>query len=246
MDCDGDVDLWTGESGSVAPNYSNMYMNDGFGYFVAEPLRFPRLFNETSLLEDGTLGNYYGLAGSFCDLDRDGDNDLYFGGEIGSGAVPQDFVMVNNGFGYFRIAPAVLPLSPPEQGGPRTVDVTCRDLNLDGWPDLILGRDQSLFVWYNRGGLNFEDVTSQLFGSNPGTGLDWQVTDMNGDGWPDIYRAGGSGGHFFINNAGTAFTAIDAPSGPPGELIDANGDGKMDFVVVDLATTPALWLNTQP
>ncbi|MCH7533126.1 MAG: VCBS repeat-containing protein [Gemmatimonadetes bacterium] len=241
VDCDGDVDLWTGESGSLPPNYSNIYVNDGFGHFVAEPLRFPRLFNESSLLEDGSMGNYNWLVGDFCDLDRDGDNDLYLGGQIGSGAVPRDFIMVNDGFGHFRKAPAVLPSDQgllPER-------VVCRDMNLDGLPDLVLFRPPLFLLWYNRGDLVFEDVTTEVFGGNPGSGLSLQVADLNGDGWPDIHPNSGSPPIFYINNGGAAFLQIDAP-GPSAELIDANGDGKLDVVIVVLGGgggTIALWLN---
>lgn len=92
-------------------------------------------------------------------------------------------------------------------------------------------------------------MTTQLFVSNPGTGLDWQVADVNGDGWPDIYVAAEPVGSFLINNGGATFLAIDAPPGA-GELIDANGDGRMDFVDPfpggPAMNPPILWLNRQP
>ncbi len=67
-------------------------------------------------------------------------------------------------------------------GGSR---VSWCDYDLDGWPDLLLGRD----LYRNRSGQGFTNVSGSVFAdSNRGNGGVWG--DLDGDGVPDLVTSG--------------------------------------------------------
>ena len=175
VDCDGDADLIVLNSLSKA---TLLYINDGTGGLIAENDR---------LAASGL--SFPGSKAEFCDIDRDGDNDVVFG----TTGLYDNRILVNDGFGRLRNAPASLP--PDYFGVINNVAGTmaCIDLNLDGWPDILL-------------------------------------SPFPGDG------------ALLLNAGGDAFVSQDFPWFG-GSLVDANGDGKMDYLYPGHApgVAPRLW-----
>ena len=124
---DGWADLYVGKSGDNylgAPNV--LLINDGSGCFTDQtaariPAEPPAATTEIAA----------------ADLDKDGDLDLAVANRCrrgpGCGAESEDYVLINNGQGFFTL----VPLNPGQTTDSRSVAVG--DLNKDTWPDLVLG-----------------------------------------------------------------------------------------------------------
>jgi hypothetical protein len=221
FDCDGDPDLFVGNLNSETQSQrAFLYVNAG-GMLTHEPSRIPSLF---------AAGTAAAISSTSCDLDRDGDVDLVIG-RMGSDT-PQysrDFILVNDGFGNFRLAPATLP-APPFGVGSISSDVWCTDLDRDGWPDLVWGYAESntstttqLAIWANRGNLEFDDVPL----ATPVTRSVKGVVDFNADGWPDLLIDDSYGG--LLNRASFMFDRL--PEAQPGSFFfDVDGDGLLDAI----------------
>lgn len=105
--------------------------------------------------------------------------------------------------------------------------VGAADFNKDGWTDLFFcGNMVESKLYLNKGGFEFEDITSSAGITNQGkwaTGV--SIVDINQDGWPDIYVcfAGPYGpalrtNQFYINNKDNTFSEKAAELG-----LDDNG-----------------------
>ena len=204
-----------------------LYINDGTGVLIAENDR---------LAASGL--SFPGSKAEFCDIDRDGDNDVVYG----TGGLHGNRILVNDGFGRLRNAPASLP--PAYFGVTNNVAGTmaCIDLNLDGWPDVVLLNlaefgESYLSVWLNRTDLLFEKVVLFEQRAKPDRDL-WGVVDANDDGWPDILLSPFPGdGALLLNDGGDAFVSQDFPWFG-GSLVDANGDGKNGLpLILDMHPT---------
>jgi hypothetical protein len=174
---------------------------------------------------------FVGSAADFCDIDRDGDVDLVLGASV----YHENRVLVNDGFGRFRHASATFP---PDHFGfvNSSRKVFCSDLDLDGWPDVVMLNtgenrgDDYISVWLNRGDLVFEEGV--LFDQRGGETEDLKrVVDVNGDGWPDILlTAFPPDGALLLNSGGDGFVSLNLPIIVGGSLVDADGDGKLDYL----------------
>lgn len=245
IDCDGDPDVFTSDLSSAIGGRAYLYVNDGAGHLVHDAPRLP------ADIADGSLSV---LSAASCDFDRDGDPDLFLG-RWGS-ATPDplhDFLLVNDGFGRFRRVDGTLP---PSHFGAETIpsDVACGDLDLDGWPDLVIGSSGSNFggadhlaVWMNRGDLVFEEVVAFEQRPEEGSNALYELTDMNGDGWLDVVRGPSfPQGALLINAEDGSFTTGDLPRDAV-HFIDANGDGRKDALWPGVnnegcACAPEFWI----
>jgi hypothetical protein len=182
-------------------------------------------------------------------VDRDGDPDLVLG-EIGFSG---DVLLINDGFGSFHQAPHEA-LPPPyfTTGDYLTAEIKTADVDLDGWPDLLVSatpgyNDGHLAYWKNNGDGTFTDATA---GNIPqpwaGTGVEgWifrlHIADFNGDGWPDML----ADRHLLINQGGTFVDATGDVYGLHDDRvemrdystfiafpIDADKDGSNDILVM--------------
>ena len=75
------------------------------------------------------------------------------------------------------------------------------------------------------------------------------VVDVNDDGWPDILLTPFQpDGAVLLNFGGDAFVSVNLPSPAGGSLVDADGDGKLDYLSPgdapgggDPGVAPRLW-----
>ena len=123
---------------------------------------------------------------SLCDLDHDGDLDLFVGGRCKPGQFPQpaSSYLFENTNGEFRYDPQ---RSSPFASVGNVSGSLWSDLNGDGWPDLVLACDSGpLRVFANQSGTLLEQT--EAWGLSDEIGL-WNgiaTGDFNGDGRPDL------------------------------------------------------------
>ncbi|MEO2004380.1 MAG: CRTAC1 family protein, partial [Candidatus Poribacteria bacterium] len=213
-DNDGDPDLYVTAFG---PNL--LYRNDGDGSF-------------TDVTASAGVGDPAWSAGAtFCDIDLDGDLDLYVA----------NYVEYDLGADY----------PPCMESGLRTY---CHPRHFDGAPDVLYRNNgDGTFSDTTR-----EAGILDLGGPNTGKGLGVVAADLNNDGAPDIYVANDDTPNFLFQNDGTGrFTEIAlisgcaysgdgvAQAGMGVDVGDYDGDGLMDIFVTNLSyETNALYRST--
>lgn len=237
-DVEGDADLDIYLCNYDAPN--RLWLNDGKGNF-------------TESASDAGL-DYAGPSHTpyFYDLDNDGDLDLYLMtnrlffptgrpavaasdlGPDGKPRVKPEFAA------YFRMV--MPPENYVEEGAPAGRKPQPFLLEY-GHPDRLYRNDGP-----GAGGApKFTDVTrASGMADAPGHGLSVLVWDVNGDGLPDIYVANDytDPDCVWINEGGLRFRQAVADYLPQtafssmgSDIGDFNGDGRLDFMVPDMAGT---------
>jgi hypothetical protein len=152
--------------------------------------------------------------------------------------------------------------------------VDFRDLNNDGFPDIVLValQDETFPIYQNDRHGEFTDITAKsgmALLSSPMSGYSANIGDFDNDGWKDIFVSRGDvqspamadlrkvdqNNTVFRNLAGAKWSALTEEAGfnaqPPrrhrGAAIgDFNHDGKLDIVVTALAAPAELWINDSP
>lgn len=234
-DCDGDIDILEGQlTNDIASAPNRLQLNDGNGNFVDKAGALPA--------EVAGIG-FYGAA--FCDLDADGDPDIYIA-QLGvlPGIAAADIVLANDGTGSFRLLPGRrAPESRVGDSTQRPADLKCLDYDGDGYNDILKPNEAdenypAFELLRNNGDMTFTDVTDSHFVQTPLLGGAYRpfIADLNSDGWPDVL-AQGTGDYLRIYwNNGNGFTeyrfaqdtAIDT-RGASTTLADFNGDGRTDI-----------------
>ncbi len=220
-DGDGDKDVTTVAQFSAA---LTVHKNPGNGIFPV-PARFP-------------IGQFTDAVES-ADIDHDGDIDIVTNNEV-SIISPDGVVMVqkNNGDGTFQ--PAVSYLQPKN-----FADMKLRDINGDGFVDLVLAPDGSDAPYHfgtalnNGNGTFAPTVVTQVFSCGDGS-ID--AFDLDADGDRDVVLTeeegcvGGPPPRIFIfrNDGNQNFFAFP-PLMPGGFAFgiagaDATGDGRVDLI----------------
>ncbi|CAM2070693.1 CRTAC1 family protein [Sulfidibacter corallicola] len=186
-----------------------------------------------------------------ADVDRDGDEDLFFvSGSQGANALYR-----NNGDGTFTDIAEAAGVALPERFdcGPVFADFTA-----DGWPDLFLGGIQGSkpLLLANNGDGTFRDVTTSTGITAQGDTFGGVFGDIDRDGDLDLFLAFWTTqheGYLWRNNGDGTFTSIDEAAGIAEALVgvnafapgfaDLNGDHWPDLVVVADFKTSTYFLN---
>jgi len=192
---DNDIDIILNNTGGNKVG-SKLYINDGNGYFTTNSNRLPDALIPPPCSEGKRCDPAITpMSSLFLDTDKDGDNDLIVSG----GRFPHDFILLNDGFGYYSItSESVLPSHPLGLGW-TTIEIVSSDFNGDSWPDLILVTTRSeaggnrLFLQYlinNQDG-TFYDASILIPGNDEHNNF-VKIADFNNDGYMDFLSDHGS------------------------------------------------------
>jgi uncharacterized protein (TIGR03437 family) len=210
IDGDGNIDLYLQNQ---PPDVPQLWLNDGEGRFTrGDSSRLPAIVLSTDPL-------FTNITARFIDVNRDGRLDLYIGRNHGDNQ-PHDLLLLNDGHGFFTLAPD--NVLPNRYGGRDwgTVTIRVADLNGDGWPDLI----NAVY------GMNYcEGAVQILLNNHDGTFRD--ATELI------LQPAWGRHGSLFSD--GPVYVDPVFP-------VDFNGDGFMDLLVQGVNQPSRLFLNTGP
>ena len=228
IDSDGDVDLVFGNAGA-----ESVLLNDGSGRFEALAGVFSADFTTTQDME-------------LADIDGDGDMD------IGVANEDPNALYVNeseDGRVRYRISPAQLPDAGT---GEETREVDFGDVDGDGDVDMILANVPWKFqkkpanrLLLNDGSGYFSDETADRLPDDPPmTTLDADFADLDGDGDLDLITANtqtnrpvrvylNDGAGRFTDVTESALSAMQFVHAIDVEVVDLNGDGKMDIYVAN-------------
>jgi hypothetical protein len=238
---------------AFAPLPDRLYFGNGDGTF--------RDASEWSgLRKDGK-----GLGVLLCDLDSDGDLDIYV-----SNDTVENFLYENKGDGRLEDVSLISATAFNSQGNPDgSMGVDVLDYNLDGQFDLWVTNyeTEDCALYENLGQLLFRHVSQQTgISSIGGSHVSWGTCcfDIDCDGDEDIFVSNGHVSRFPLNSAilqlpfvcenlqGKRFIAANAQSceylrtprmGRGAAVGDFNDDGRLDLAISHIHTPAAVLKN---
>ncbi|HUM47382.1 MAG TPA: FG-GAP-like repeat-containing protein [Chitinophagales bacterium] len=154
VDNDGDLDVYTANSGFFVSQKNQLFINEGLGNFTE--------ITTGDAVTDGGCS----YSSSFADYDNDGDLDLVVSNGFCNGTIT-NFLYQNNGSGVFeRDLNSISDLSTPCSYG-----CAWGDANNDGFQDLVLATCKNTST-----GSNPDDI----FYMNNGNGNHWIKISLEG------------------------------------------------------------------
>ncbi len=216
IDQDGDLDIVIASQG---PN--KILLNNGSGEF--------------SLLSN-TILNSFSLNSqdvSVADFNGDGRFDLFFGNAAEQANRQINEFYLNQGNVSFSNDNGLIPATGISNSS------VARDLNRDGFIDILIGNRGQNILLINNGNARFFDETGQRMPSRFDFTRDLEVGDVTGNGFPDIVVANenddnrlltNNGSGIFLDQTGSRLPPISAiEETREVELADVDGDGDLDI-----------------
>lgn len=201
------------------------------------------------------------MASAVIDVDNDGIEEIFIGG----GLLQNDVLYAYQPDGTF------LDVSDKHNIGaaknPESFGAAVLDVDENGWDDLVIARENDVFISYNTNG-QFKEEKLNLPFDDVSAPLTVALGDINNDGHVDMYIAAyirnryvkgqtgfndhsyGASSLIFQNNGDNTFTDITASSGMTyihntfqGNFVDLDGDRDMDLVVSHDTGQVRTWRN---
>jgi len=211
-----------------------------------------------------------GMGVGIADYDGDGLSDIFVANDK-----LFNFLFHNKGNARFEEVAFETGVALPEHGNLISgMGVDFRDLNNDGYPDIVLVAlaNETFPVYQNDGKGGFIEITAKSgmrLLSNPMSGYAVNIADFDNDGWKDIFVSRGDvqspamadrrqidqPNSVFRNSPGGKWSALTDEAGfasqPPrrhrgSAWGDFNHDGKLDLVVTALGAPAEIWMNDSP
>ena len=208
FDGDGRPDLYVVSGGNNDQFQDHIYWNDGHGNFTEHPNALPATASS-------------GGAIVAFDMDKDGDPDLFRGGQVTTGAwptAPRSYLFRNDHGKFIDITPDCLK----NIGMVNTA--IAADIDKDGITDLVLaGEFMPVTIFYGLRQAPWFTAEKQL--TIPHSSGWWnclQVADINGDGKPDII-AGNQGLNTQMKPSPQQPVTVDAA--------DLDNNGSLDAIL---------------
>jgi hypothetical protein len=199
------------------------------------------------------------MASCLIDINNDGIDELFIGGGKGQ----QDALFQFNGQKFNDITAKVR--LPGKSGN--SLGAVSYDFNQDGFEDILVTRDNGVFVLLNNNG-SFSEKEIDVHLNEKSSPLSLTLGDINQDGFIDIFVAGyikkelmegqtifndktyGGSSVLLLNNGDNTFTDITKSSGLEyihntfqGVFADVNNDSKLDLVVAYDTGEPRVYIN---
>jgi len=199
-DVDGDVDLDLFLANTADGGMQNqLFINNGLGYFSEETsLRLPAVLDQS-------------INAVFGDVDLDGDSDILVLNPGNPGDSNLDRLLINNGSGYFTDETGSRLPPVQSQGSQGGEDGAIVDVNLDGFPDIVIGS----ITWpqyrclINDGTGFYTDETTERMPDVGGSTMHVSAGDVDDDGDTD-----------FLFPGSALPTRLLINQGPPGGQFD--------------------------
>jgi hypothetical protein len=211
-----------------------------------------------------------GMGVGIADYDNDGLPDIFV-----SNDKLFNFLYHNKGNNKFDEVAFETGVALPEHGNLISgMGTDFRDLNNDGYPDIVLAalQNETFPIYQDNGKGAFTEITARsgmTALSDPMSGYRVNIADFDNDGWKDIFISRGdvaspnmasriqvdqnntvfrnlANGKFAALTAEAGFTAQPAKRHRGAAVGDLNHDGKLDLVVTALSAPAEIWINDSP